>query len=105
VRRWALMLGGLLIWAIHFLGIYGIASVADLVSQADAPAWRLGAMVFSGLCLAAAGTVLSLALRGVRARRQHPAQIVGFSAEVGVLGAGLGLIAIVWQSLPLLIGH
>jgi hypothetical protein len=62
-------------------------------------------MVCSGLCLAAAGTVLSVVLRRVRAPRQDPAQIVGFSAEIGVLGAGLGLIAIVWQSLPLLIGH
>jgi hypothetical protein len=96
------MLGGLVIWAIHFLGLYAIASVADVVSQADDPKWRLGGLIFSGLCLAAAGTVLWAALR----RRGQPATPVGgFGAEVGLLGVALGLIGIVWQSLPLLIGH
>lgn len=99
------MLGGLVVWTIHFLGIYTIASIADVVSRADNPAWRLGGMAFSVLCLVAVAIILWIAVRQIGKRRRDSMQIKGFSAEVGALGAGLGLIAIVWQSLPLLIGH
>ena len=34
MMRWAWMLGGLIVWAIHFLGVYIIASLGDVVGRA-----------------------------------------------------------------------
>src|SRR5690606_37788564 len=41
MARWAWMLGGLIVWTVHFMGVYAIASLADVVSRADDPAWRM----------------------------------------------------------------
>ena len=35
IRLWTLMLAGLSIWALHFLGVYLISSVADVVATSD----------------------------------------------------------------------
>ena len=54
MRRWAWMLGGLIVWTVHFMGVYAIASLADVVSRADDPLWRMIGLAFSGACLFAA---------------------------------------------------
>ena len=51
MRRWAWMLGGLIVWTVHFMGLYAIASAADVVSRADDPLWRMGGLAFSGFGL------------------------------------------------------
>ena len=52
MQRWLYMLGGLLVWAVHFAGVYAIASIGELVSAADAPTWRLIGLTFSIICAA-----------------------------------------------------
>ncbi|MBA3050234.1 hypothetical protein [Brevundimonas sp.] len=100
--RWAWMLGGLIVWTIHFMGVYAIASLADVVSRADDPPWRMTGLAFSGACALAA---LALAAVAARRLRQSPGPAVGFGDQLAVLGGGLATVAIVWQALPTVIGH
>lgn len=97
------MLGGLIVWTIHFFGVYGLASLGDVVSAADAPFWRGLVMGFSGLCL-----IVALALTADAASRLRKAggkPTARFAPEVATLGAGLAAVAILWQALPAWIGH
>ncbi len=102
--RWVFTLGGLLIWAAHFLGVYAIASLADMTGRADAVAWRMAALGFSGLCgLAVAVHLLAAISRLGFSGARGPAG--RFMTEIAALGSGLALLAIVWQALPTVIGY
>ena len=100
--RWIWMLGGLVVWTIHFMGVYAIASLADVVSRADDPAWRMTGLGFSAACVLAATAITVAALRRVR-RTADPA--TGFGDQLALLGGGLATVAIIWQALPTLIGY
>ncbi|CAN7370606.1 hypothetical protein [Brevundimonas sp. LjRoot202] len=101
MRRWAWMLGGLIVWTVHFMGVYAIASLADVVSRADDPAWRMAGLAFSGVCLLAA-----LAITGWAARRRRGADpSTRFGDQLALLGGGVATVAIVWQALPTVIGY
>jgi hypothetical protein len=102
--RWLFALGGLILWAVHFLGVYLIASVADLSNQPDDPAWRATGLMFSGLCAVATLVVLVVAVRRLRLARAPDARTPRFLEQLAALGAGAALIAVVWQTLPLVIG-
>ena len=93
MRAWVVMLGGLGVWAVHFLGVYGLASLADLSPN---PAWRWTAigMVFSLVCLVSLWPLFAVA------RRRSSSGLVG---SIGQAGALLAAIAVVWQSLPLVV--
>ena len=47
MKAWGWMMGGLIVWAIHFLGVYVISSVGDVVATADDPLWRMAAFTLS----------------------------------------------------------
>ena len=102
MRRWLFMLAGLIVWAVHFMGVYAIASVADVVAEADAtPAlWAVGGLTLA--CAAADGLILAAAAR-------RPAKceddLTPFVRSIAGLGGGLSLAAVLWQGLPALIGH
>ena len=96
------MLGGLLVWAAHFVGIYAIASAADTVADAADPGWRAAGLAFSALCLLAA---VGLWLLAVRRLREEPDETARFRHRLAVLGAVLATAAIAWQSLPHLVGY
>ncbi len=100
--RWAWMLGGLIVWTVHFMGVYAIASLADVVSRADDPAWRMIGLGFSAACLLAAVILTVFAARQAR-RPADPA--AGFGNQLALLGGGVATVAIVWQALPTLIGY
>jgi hypothetical protein len=95
MRRWTFGLGGLLIWFVHFAGLYAIASVEAQTRADDAGAWKLVAITFSVACAGASVAVLTTAI-GRLGRRGDPA--AALMTQLAALGAGLGLIAIVWQS-------
>ena len=102
MKAWAWMTAGLLVWAAHFLGVYGLASLADVVASADDPFWRVAGLGFSGLCLLGAGALLGLAVRRLR----RPVDEVGrFPDQLAALGAGIACVAIAWQTLPTVIGY
>ena len=102
MRRWAWMLGGLIVWTVHFMGVYAIASLADVVSRADDPAWRMVGLAFSGVCLLAALAITGWAARRLR-RGADPS--TRFGDQLALLGGGVATVAIVWQALPTLIGY
>lgn len=103
--RWIWMLGGLIVWTIHFMGVYAIASLADVVSRADDAAWRMAGLAFSGVCLLAAVVLTAAAVRRVRRTAGAADAPEGFGDQLALLGGGVATVAIVWQALPTLIGY
>jgi hypothetical protein len=104
--RWLFLVGGLLIWAAHLLGVYAIASVAEVVSGADAP-WSRTAVVLLTVALAAADGLILLAAwrgRGPGVARETDQELKGFWRGVAGLGALISLLGILWQGAPALLG-
>lgn len=101
MQRWLYMLGGLLVWAVHFVGIYAIASIGDVVSDADAPTWRLIGLMFGSICAMIALGLLIHALR----RADGGTDTNDLANTLARLGAFLALISIIWQSLPTVVGY
>ena len=102
MRSWAWMLGGLIVWTVHLFGAYAIASLAVVVAQAVAPAWRAAGMAFSLACLSGAVVIAGIALRRLRKPREESP---GFRHEVALLSSLVAMIGIAWQALPFAIGH
>ena len=100
--RWIWMLGGLIVWTIHFMGIYAIASLADVVSRADDLTWRMIGLAFSGVCVLAALAITVAAARRVRRSAGPPA---AFGDQLALLGGGVATVAIIWQALPTVVGY
>ena len=99
MRFWALATGGLLVWAAHFLGLYLLASVAD-VARDDAGAWRGVGLTFSLACLAvAAGLGLNALIRS-RARSDDATQGIGLALQAGA--AAIGAVGVIFQTMVLL---
>ena len=58
MRFWLLMLGGLLIWAAHFLGLYLLSSAADEEAAARlADSWRVALGFVGASVMVVAGDV------------------------------------------------
>ena len=99
MRFWGLATGGLLVWAAHFLGLYLLASVAD-VAREDTGAWRGVGLAFSLVCLViAAGLGLNAFFR-LRAQSSDPTH--GFRLGLQAGAAAIGGIGVVFQTLVLL---
>lgn len=94
LRGWAPILGGLIVWAIHMLGLYAIFSWIDLAPENDGPG-RAGAAIFSLLCAVAAAGLSGFAFND---RRSSPDM-----RAVGGYGAIVATVAIVFQSAPILL--
>ena len=92
------ILGGLLIWAVHFAGVYAIVSIAAQTRAADTAVWQAVSLAFSIACVLGTGTLLVLA--GRRSRRQGYTLIDHMAA----LGALFAVVAIVWQAAAPLYG-
>lgn len=106
MRPWLILLGGLLIWFVHFMGVYGIASLADVLSDADAPASRMAVGGFTLVCAAGEAWLVWLAFRrGATGLRDAPDGLTRFWASVAGGGAALSFVAVLWQGLPAIIGH
>lgn len=101
MRAWLSLLGGLVLWAAHFLAAYAIASLADISpSRRQAPLnWLL-----AGLTLACVLAAAALAVRAWRASRRPDLGGV-FVPRLSALASTLAAIAIVWQSAPFLWRH
>lgn len=95
MRRWLLLLGGLLIWAAHFGAAYAIASISFEVAGKTTLAARALLMVAGA---AAAIACVLLCRAALRMPRQTP--LDAFWRTVSLAGAVIALIAVVWQTLP-----
>ena len=99
MRFWLLMLGGLLVWAAHFMGLYLLSSAAD-VAREDAGAWNALGLTFSALCLASIGALCWKCLIALRAK---PEATQSFGLRLAIAGSLLGAIGVVFQTLVLVV--
>lgn len=95
MRSWRIMLGPFVIWALHFVGIYALASLEAVGDPFQADRWRQIALAFSGACLIG---VISVTV-WLRAR----APTTDLEQRLGMFGGVVAAIAVAWQSLPLLV--
>lgn len=93
MRGWALLLGGLIVWTVHFFTLYAIASIFLTTTLS-----RLLAGVVTLACLAADALLLRHGLRGRQADGFD-----GWMHRVAALVAGLSFVAVLWQGLPALL--
>lgn len=100
MRTWLFIFGGLLVWAAHFFGVYGLASLADVIENADIAWSRWATAGWTLLCAAADGALLRAATR-----RTACDELQRFTRSVAVGGALISLAAVLWQGLPALVGH
>jgi uncharacterized membrane protein YbhN (UPF0104 family) len=91
------MTGGLLIWALHFVGVYLISSAADVWSSSEAGSARWIGLAFSIGCLLA---VIALAVWLCR-RRREGSEEEAWEWRVGLTGALVAGIGVLWQTAPL----
>lgn len=91
------LLGGLIIWAVHFFLLYGIASVFP------------GKPIASVLSLAAAIPAIAcdailLGFAVVHRRRRPSADdLRAWIIDIGAAGAALSIVAVIWQSLAVFV--
>lgn len=99
MRFWGLISGGLLVWAAHFMGLYLLASYAD-VAWRDAAAGRVFGLVFSLACLVG---VVWLGLYAAGQLRLRPSDVTrAFGLRLAVAGALVGGVGVVFQTVALL---
>lgn len=89
------MLSGLIVWTVHFVGVYALASVADIAADPQAPVWRIAGWVFSATCALATAVMLGFAIQRLRRSANER-----FRHEMALMGNLVGLISIAWQALP-----
>ena len=102
MRPWLLMFGGMIVWAIHFGGIYAIASVFDVISVADAFGSRLAIGALTLACLAADGALFVVTAN--RPNKHEGDVVLSWMVTVGALMAAISFVAVAWQGLPTLFG-
>jgi len=88
MRTWAILLGGLVVWAVHFFGLYAVAEIAP-------KPWLVAALTLA--CLAANLWLLLHVRRLTKTDEFH-----AWRRSVAMGGAGLSLLAVAWQALPAL---
>jgi hypothetical protein len=92
------MTGGLVVWAAHFSALYAVSSLADVVARADDVGWRILGLGLSGVALM---ICVGLIVLGLKERRRSP----GLANDLASTSGGIGAVAVIWQSAPLLIGY
>lgn len=95
MREWRVMLRPFLIWALHFVVIYGVASVADISSPDVASTWRVAGFAATATAIIALVASLFWSLRRQR--------VSSLASKLAVAGFATSLLAVGWQSLPLLL--
>ena len=95
MRTWLILIGGLLIWMIHFLGSYIIAS---LFPAAEIANWLVLALTAVGL----AATALLVLGPGLRLLRSHDGS-TQWMGGLAIGGSLLAAMAIAYQLLALLL--
>jgi hypothetical protein len=95
MTRWLLLLGGPLIWAAHFAAIYLLTSAA-YIGERSPDLWTR-VVVISLSVLASAGAGL-LAFHAAHSKGAD----LSFWRPIAVAGSVLAIIAIFWQTLPVI---
>lgn len=85
--RWILLLGGLIVWTVHFFALYAVASIFLTTDLA-----RALTLLITVLVLLANAGLATLTLRIIPQQDQDR-----WISAVSLWGLGLGTIAIFWQ--------
>jgi uncharacterized membrane protein (DUF485 family) len=93
MRTWAELLGGLILWTVHFFALYIVASI-----WLTTPLARGLTLAITVACL---GAVAFFLIRVQRRRAETPMD--RWVQSVASLGLGIAGIAILWQGLPALL--
>ena len=93
MQSWAIMLGGLLVWAAHFFLLYGIGEFAGASSGS-----RGAVLLLSAFALVADGFLARRLFTLPRADA-----FAHWRAGVALGGIALSALAVLWQALPALI--
>jgi hypothetical protein len=89
VKSWLILLGGFIVWTVHFFGLYLIAEFAPSATLVIA---------LTILCIIADLWLL----RWLRAMACSEA-FAQWRRSVGMAGAVLSLLAVLWQGLPVML--
>ncbi len=96
MSRWLKLLGSLMVWALHFVGLYTISSIADLYTSASDPASRVVGVIFTLSCLGLVAAIAAWIVRG------HDDEADGrWERKLALAAAGVSALSIVWQAVPL----
>ncbi|MCL6250475.1 hypothetical protein M3P36_05380 [Altererythrobacter sp. KTW20L] len=90
MRRWLTFLGGLVLWAAHFVAVYGIASVW--------PGQALAGWLVLAVTLAALALDLWLARRALAWRARAQDEFDRWLAGLAVMGYALAFVAMLYQA-------
>lgn len=90
MRRWTFLLGGMIVWTVHFFALYAIASIF-----LTTPLARTLVIVVSVGCLAADAWLFRRALAAPRADG-----IDAWSRTLAMLTIGISALAVFWQAFP-----
>lgn len=93
MRAWAYLMGGLIIWAVHFFAAYIIASIFLTSTTA-----RLLAIAVTLACLAAAAILFRV---GWRRRRDD--RLDAWIDKIAAWSGAAAFVAVLWQGLPALL--
>lgn len=93
MRAWALLLGGLIVWSIHFFSLYVIASIflTSILS-------RVLTLLVTAACLTANGGAFWWALRD--SRGDGGDEFWRWTRAIAALIAAISFLAVLWQGLP-----
>lgn len=92
MMSWRLLLGGMLIWALHFFALYGIGSIWF---SSFAP--RVLTILVTLLCLGGEAWLVA------RLSRRTGDHLDGWMRHLSLAMAGLASVAILWQAMPALL--
>lgn len=92
MRTWLLLLGGLLVWAVHLFGIYAAGEI-----WGHAPPARIAVVA-----LTIAGLAANAGLIAILWRCPDQDGFAGWVRSVALMASGLSIVAICWQGATLL---
>jgi hypothetical protein len=90
MARWTFLLGGMIVWTVHFFVLYTISSIF-----LTTPLARALTIVVSLGCLAADGWLFRRALAA-----PHIDDVDGWSRRIALLAVGISALAVFWQAFP-----
>lgn len=96
MRGWVFLLGGLLIWTMHFFTLYAAASIF-LTSTIS----RIITLIVTAACLAADALLIWYTVPKLRAGIEDETN--RWMVLIAALGAAISFVAVLWQGLPALL--
>ena len=93
MRAWLMLLGGLIVWAVHFFALYAVGSIFLTTDLA-----RALTLLFTLACLLINASLYAASWRATASGPQDR-----WVRSVGLWGITLGSVAIVWQGLVALL--